>query len=77
VILPEVFNSSSLANDEQLSPQKIIEDLNKLKREAYYIPKIDEIISFLKGYAKSGDVIVLMSNGSFGGIYIKLIEALK
>ena len=77
VILPEIFNSSGLTNEEQLSPQKIIEDLGKLKREAYFIPKNEEIVSFLKGYAKPGDVIVLMSNGAFGGIYGKLIEALK
>ncbi len=77
VILPEIYNSSGLENTEQLSPQKIIEDLNKLKREAYFIPKIDEIVSFLKGYSKPSDVILIMSNGAFGGIYSKLIDALK
>lgn len=77
VILPEIFNSAALDNSEQLSPQKIIDDLNMLQREAYFIPKVDEIVNFLKGYAKSGDVILLMSNGAFDGIYQKLLSALK
>lgn len=77
VILPEIFHAAQLSGEEQLSPRKIIEDLGKLQREAYFLPKTEEIVSFLKGYAKPGDVVLIMSNGSFDGVYKKLLDVLK
>ena len=36
----------------------------------------EEILEFLRGELHAGDVIVLMSNGGFGGIHQKLLTAL-
>jgi UDP-N-acetylmuramate: L-alanyl-gamma-D-glutamyl-meso-diaminopimelate ligase len=38
--------------------------------------EVDEIVSYLKASSKSGDHIVIMSNGGFGGIHDKLLDAL-
>lgn len=38
---------------------------------------VDAIVAFIKETAKPSDVVVVMSNGSFGGIYGKLITALS
>lgn len=38
---------------------------------------LEQIIHHLKTHAQTGDAIVIMSNGSFGGLHQKLIQALK
>lgn len=39
--------------------------------------KLDDIVAYVKAHAVSSDVVVVMSNGSFGGLYQKLIKALS
>ena len=41
------------------------------------IPSLDEIVARLVGECRSGDHLVFMSNGSFGGIHRKVEEALE
>ena len=43
---------------------------------ARHIPEIDEIIATIVREHRDGDVVVLMSNGGFGGIHKKLVQAL-
>ena len=38
---------------------------------------IDELVTQVTASAKPGDHIVCMSNGSFGGIHLKLLQALQ
>ena len=38
---------------------------------------LDQIIERVKNEAQSGDAVVIMSNGGFGGLHQKLIQALK
>jgi UDP-N-acetylmuramate: L-alanyl-gamma-D-glutamyl-meso-diaminopimelate ligase len=37
---------------------------------------VDEIVATVVKERRSGDVVVLMSNGGFGGIHRKLLQAL-
>lgn len=75
-ILPDVFNAAQLKESERLSIDGIMSELKKKGKEGHVIPRIDDIVSFLKNAAKPGDVILIMSNGSFGGIYQKILTAL-
>ena len=43
---------------------------------AYVFTKVDEIVAFLEENCQVGDNIVIMSNGGFGGIHEKLLQAL-
>jgi len=43
---------------------------------AIVVPSIAELVSRVAGAARSGDHILCMSNGGFGGIHDKLLEAL-
>ncbi|BCV52706.1 UDP-N-acetylmuramate:L-alanyl-gamma-D-glutamyl-meso-diaminopimelate ligase [Shewanella chilikensis] len=38
---------------------------------------IDEIVAKVSGEAKPGDTVLIMSNGGFGGLHQKLLQALK
>jgi UDP-N-acetylmuramate: L-alanyl-gamma-D-glutamyl-meso-diaminopimelate ligase len=76
-IMAEVFKLDAIAEKERLSVDAVIAGIIENNREAHYIPNIDEIVSFVKKESRAGDVILIMSNGGFGGIYQKLLDALK
>jgi UDP-N-acetylmuramate: L-alanyl-gamma-D-glutamyl-meso-diaminopimelate ligase len=75
--------AESLAKADQAiiyQPDGLGWDLSELKRYAGNIEicrSLDEIISKLKFEARYGGHFVLMSNGSFGGIYQRLQDELK
>jgi UDP-N-acetylmuramate: L-alanyl-gamma-D-glutamyl-meso-diaminopimelate ligase len=75
VILAAVFRSS-LPDSERLSAEQLVEDLRVRKQRARYIAEIDDIIATVVNEHRRGDIVVLMSNGGFGGIHRKLLKAL-
>ncbi len=74
IVPPNAFREIPL--EEQLSPSQLIEDLRNAGIDAHSFPKVDEVVAFLKREAKPEDVVLLMSNGAFGGIYQKLLATL-
>jgi UDP-N-acetylmuramate: L-alanyl-gamma-D-glutamyl-meso-diaminopimelate ligase len=75
VVVAAVFRSS-LPEAERLSAEQLVADLRARGQRARHIPEIDEIISTIVRERREGDVVVLMSNGGFGGIHRKLLQAL-
>jgi UDP-N-acetylmuramate: L-alanyl-gamma-D-glutamyl-meso-diaminopimelate ligase len=75
VVIAAVFRSS-LPEAERLSAEQLVEDLRARKQHARYIPAVDDIIRTIVDEHRSGDLVVLMSNGGFGGIHRKLLQAL-
>jgi UDP-N-acetylmuramate: L-alanyl-gamma-D-glutamyl-meso-diaminopimelate ligase len=76
VIVAAVYRSS-LPEAERLSPEELVSDLVAAGRRARYIPSIDDIVETLARERRDGDLVVLMSNGGFGGIHQKLLAALR
>ncbi len=76
VIISGVFNRDAIDKEMRLNPEQIVIDLKQRGRNAFYIESVNEIVDFLRKNASSGDVILIMSNGSFGGIVEKLKEEL-
>jgi UDP-N-acetylmuramate: L-alanyl-gamma-D-glutamyl-meso-diaminopimelate ligase len=76
VVVAAVFRSS-LPESERLSAEQLVEDLRGRKQRARYIPVIDDIVRTVVDEHQGGDVVVLMSNGGFGGIHRKLLQALS
>ena len=75
VIVAAVFRSS-LPEAERLDAERLVADLRTAGTRARHIPDNDEIISTIVREHGDGDVVVLMSNGGFGGIHRKLLRAL-
>ena len=75
VIVAAVFRSS-LPESERLSAEQLVDDLRARKQRARYIPAVDDIIRTIVAEHRDGDIVVLMSNGGFGGIHNKLLQAL-
>ena len=75
VVIAGVFRST-LPEAERLSGEKLVSDLVGRGQRARYIPTVDEIVATVAAEARDGDVVVLISNGGFGGIHGKLLQAL-
>ncbi|MBK8314307.1 MAG: UDP-N-acetylmuramate:L-alanyl-gamma-D-glutamyl-meso-diaminopimelate ligase [Acidobacteria bacterium] len=76
VVIAPIFESFRLAADDQLSVDEVISDLAKQGKQAWSIEGADAIVEHLAPILLPGDVVVVMSNGGFGGIHQKLLEAL-
>jgi UDP-N-acetylmuramate: L-alanyl-gamma-D-glutamyl-meso-diaminopimelate ligase len=77
VIISDVFNKHTLDEGIRLNPEQIVLDLKQRGKDAFYIESVEEIVKFLESNVKTGDVILIMSNGSFGGIVENLKNALN
>jgi UDP-N-acetylmuramate: L-alanyl-gamma-D-glutamyl-meso-diaminopimelate ligase len=67
---------SSLSPDERLSTDALIADLRSAGQHARHIPTVDAIVATISDESRAGDLVVIMSNGGFGGIHAKLLKAL-
>jgi UDP-N-acetylmuramate: L-alanyl-gamma-D-glutamyl-meso-diaminopimelate ligase len=76
VILAAVFRSA-LPDAERLDADRLVADLRARGKHARHIPGNDDIVSTIVREHRSGDVVVLMSNGGFGGIHRTLLRTLQ
>ena len=75
VLLAPIFRST-LPESERLSIPQLVCDLHAQGVSAHEAESIDDIVArIVKGH-QPGDLVVLMSNGGFGGIHQKLLQAL-
>jgi UDP-N-acetylmuramate: L-alanyl-gamma-D-glutamyl-meso-diaminopimelate ligase len=77
VIIAPLFEAFRVAADEQLSVDELIEDLRAAGKQAFSIQGADAIVEHLAPALQADDVVVIMSNGGFGGIHQKLLDALN
>ncbi len=75
VILAEVYRQEKLRPDERLHPETVIEGLRQRDIPAEYSGSAEQIVASLAPRLEPGDVVLIMSNGGFGGIQRKLVEA--
>ena len=61
---------------QRFSSEKLVEDLNKRGKAARFFEETDAIIDFLVQEARSGDVVLIMSNGGFDNIHERLLKRL-
>jgi UDP-N-acetylmuramate: L-alanyl-gamma-D-glutamyl-meso-diaminopimelate ligase len=59
-----------------LNPEKLMQDLKTLGKDAAYLPDVDAIVAHVAQGAQGGDVVCVFSNGGFDGIHGKLLERL-
>ena len=82
VILAPIFEAHRLAAEDQLSVPQVIDDLRAQGKTAYEIggadsnASADAIVAHLVPELREGDVVMIMSNGGFGGIHQKLLDTL-
>jgi UDP-N-acetylmuramate: L-alanyl-gamma-D-glutamyl-meso-diaminopimelate ligase len=77
VIIANVFRSESIPDCERLDIAAVANHIGKLGRRARVIADVESIVRIGAPEMRSGDVVAILSNGGFGGIYEKLPQALK
>jgi UDP-N-acetylmuramate: L-alanyl-gamma-D-glutamyl-meso-diaminopimelate ligase len=77
IIIAGLFHPERYTEETAISPAQMVESLRRRGREADYISSTTEIVAHLASRLKGNDVVVVMSNGSFGGIHDKLLRALE
>jgi len=72
VVVAGVFDAEKIPPDERLSPGEVAAAVRAGGTEAFYIPEVDRIVDHLGKTCRPGDLVLVMSNGGFGGIQEKL-----
>jgi UDP-N-acetylmuramate: L-alanyl-gamma-D-glutamyl-meso-diaminopimelate ligase len=76
ILLPQVFRST-LPEDQRLSVEQLVADLNTAGKDARFIPQVDDIVGAVSKEAKDGDLVIVMSNGGFDDIHRKLLDSIE
>ncbi|MEL7240123.1 MAG: Mur ligase family protein, partial [Planctomycetota bacterium] len=66
-----------LPEEERLDTGVLAQAIAVSGTTAREVPKIDDIVALLAEEARPQDTLLFMSNGGFGGIHNKMIDALK
>ncbi|MFZ1085524.1 MAG: UDP-N-acetylmuramate:L-alanyl-gamma-D-glutamyl-meso-diaminopimelate ligase [Terracidiphilus sp.] len=72
VVLAGVFQQQRIPDAERLHPEDVVHALNAAGTQAELCPYVEAIVNFIAPQLKSGDVVAILSNGGFDGIYEKL-----
>jgi UDP-N-acetylmuramate: L-alanyl-gamma-D-glutamyl-meso-diaminopimelate ligase len=76
VVVSQVARLELLPADQRLNPEKLMDDLKRSGITGAYLPDVDSIVNHVTRAAQGGEVVVVFSNGGFGGIHSKLLERL-
>jgi UDP-N-acetylmuramate: L-alanyl-gamma-D-glutamyl-meso-diaminopimelate ligase len=77
VILAGVFRAQQLGDENRLEPEAVAESVRALGKSARVFPSADAIAEQVSMEAEAGDVLLVMSNGSFDGLCEKLVKSLE
>jgi len=76
VVLASVFKSEAIPVLERLEPEHVIDALETRGVPAVLCADADAIVAEIAPRVRAGDVVAILSNGGFGGIYTKLPAAI-
>ncbi len=77
VVIANIFKSDAIPLAERLDLERVVAQIRKQGRRARIFADADSIVSVVAPELGSGDVVAILSNGGFGGIYEKLPEHLR
>jgi UDP-N-acetylmuramate: L-alanyl-gamma-D-glutamyl-meso-diaminopimelate ligase len=76
LVIAPVFHSKRLAPEERIDREALVRRFASKGKPAFAPESVQEIPDFVKREARSGDVLLLMSSGAFGGLPETLLERL-
>lgn len=77
IVLAGVFKSEAIPESERLHPDALVDALNGLGKPAQMVDTVAGIVDQVAPELRDGDVVAILSNGGFGGIYELLPSRLK
>ncbi len=76
IVIREAPDLEKIPEGERFSSVRLVEELISVGKQARYFPATDEILEFLSRQFKSGDIVLIMSNGGFDRIHERLLDLL-
>jgi UDP-N-acetylmuramate: L-alanyl-gamma-D-glutamyl-meso-diaminopimelate ligase len=76
VILGGVFRAQQLGGENRLDPETVAESVRALGKDAHVLPSSNAIAEYLGAETRPGDLLLIMSNGSFDGLCEKVLKKL-
>jgi UDP-N-acetylmuramate: L-alanyl-gamma-D-glutamyl-meso-diaminopimelate ligase len=76
-ILAGVYQQQRIPDAERLHPEEVVDALSAAGTPAQLLPDADAIVSGIVPQLSPGDVVAILSNGGFDGIYEKLPASLS
>jgi UDP-N-acetylmuramate: L-alanyl-gamma-D-glutamyl-meso-diaminopimelate ligase len=77
VILGGVFRAQQLGDENRMDPENVAASVRALGKETKVIANSDSIVEDLATNTRTGDVLLIMSNGNFDGLCEKLMNKLS
>ena len=77
VLLAGVYQQQRILEEERLHPEEVVRALNEAGTEAELCADVETIVNRIAPQLKPGDVVAILSNGGFDGIYEKLPARLR
>lgn len=77
VLIAQAFDQAKIDEGDRFSSDELVTDLKQSGVHAGVYNNVDTIVSDLQKKTQPGDLILIMSNGGFDGIYGKLLKALE
>ncbi len=76
-VVAGVFRSDVIPEAERMDVSALVSQIQQLGGHARVVADVDTIVQSVAPEMRNGDVIAILSNGGFGGIYEKLPQRLK
>jgi UDP-N-acetylmuramate: L-alanyl-gamma-D-glutamyl-meso-diaminopimelate ligase len=77
VVLGAVNRANLLSDAERMSPARVLETIRHAGRKAEGFDSAEEIAEYLAAETRPGDLVLVMSNGSFDGLCGKVLGKLQ
>ncbi len=77
VVITTIFKPEAVPENERLATSSVVNALKRNGGRARELPDADAIVAAVAPELHSGDVVAILSNGGFGGIYEKLPRKLE
>ena len=76
-VIAPVHQPERAPEGDRLDPIQLARDITQRGTPATHLRSVAEIVEHLAAGARSGDVLLLLSNGAFGGLVNRLLETLE
>ena len=76
VVIAAIFKSEAIPEAERLDLNRVVAEIQKRGKQARILADADAIVNAIAPDLRPHDVVAILSNGGFGGIYEKLPQRL-
>ena len=77
IVVAGVFRSEAVPENERMQLPELAAEISRQGKRVRLLPDADAIVETVAREMRSGDVVTILSNGGFGGIYEKLPARLR